>query len=343
MDDAVFGDIFNLRLDHRTRRRGRERARRARARAIADAMLASRAPRGRLGVANASSRCVDERVRSAAERRRREDDDASARARSRRTRKTIEALRRVRGFFELGGVEAYETIDETQREAFGLGTRETALAEIGVYHGRSFLALTAMRGSEEKCIAIDCFAEQDFNVDESGRGDLDKFTKNARRFWRGGGESADDESVDGLPSFIEIVQGNSVDLAPRDIVGDGGIKVRIFSVDGSHTAEATLSDLRLAEACSHAHGVIILDDCFNPDWPGCISGLSQYLAHGGKFVPFCIGYNKVFLSTAEDSATYARAFAPAARKNAELFGHDCVVLKHGWIATFHANDDTRAI
>ena len=149
--------------------------------------------------------------------------------------------------------------------------------------------------------------------------------------------------MDGLPSFIEIVQGNSVDLLPRDIVGDGWIKVRIFSVDGSHTAEATLSDLRLAEACSHDHGVIILDYCFNPDWPGCISGLSQYLAHGGKFVPFCIGHNKVFLSTAEDSATYARAFAPAARKNAELFGHDCVVLKHGWIATFHANDDTRAI
>ena len=258
----------------------------------------------------------------------------------------MEALTSVSGFFELGCVEAYETIDRVQRDAFGLGTAErTALCEIGVYHGRSFLALTALRaktdGREEaRCIAIDCFEEQDFNVDESGRGNLRKFTKNCRKFCADvDGWTPTDEN--GVPSFIKVIQGNSTDLKPSDVVGDGAdaIDVRMFSVDGAHTAECTLADLRLAESCSHAHGVIILDDCFNPDWPGCISGLGQYLAQGGTRVPFCIGHNKVFLSAVEDAPAFRRAFATSARKNARLFGHECVVLKHGWIATFHANDD----
>ena len=62
----------------------------------------------------------------------------------------MEALTPVSGFFELGCVEAYETIDRVQRDAFGLGTAErTALCEIGVYHGRSFLALTALRAKTD--------------------------------------------------------------------------------------------------------------------------------------------------------------------------------------------------
>jgi hypothetical protein len=257
----------------------------------------------------------------------------------------MDALASMSGFFELGCVEAYETIDRVQHDAFGLGTASgTALAEIGVYQGRSFLALTALRGREEQCIAIDCFEEQDFNIDESGRGDLRKFTKNVRKFCDVVDGLLPTHVENGVPSFIKVIAGNSLDLKPSDIIGDGdaAIDVRMFSVDGSHTSEATLADLRLAEACSHEHGVIILDDCFNPDWPGCISGLSQYLSQGGTFVPFCIGHNKVFLSCAADAPTYRRAFAAFTRKNAHLLGHECVVLKHGWIATFHANDSVAA-
>jgi len=292
-----------------------------------------------------ASAADDTRLLTAASRRRTEDARALTARASARRQKVLQELSRARGFFELTCLDAYDAIDATQRRIINAGER-TALAEIGVYHGRSFLALASTRAAGETCVAIDCFDAQEHNADESGRGDLDKFLNNVRRFWAVLGEGGEDgratTSVGGeaTPSFVKVVRGNSLDLTPRDVVGEGvdAVKVRMFSVDGSHTAEATLADLRLAEACSHERGVVILDDCFNPDWPGCVTGLAQYLESGGRFVPFCIGHNKVFLCSAEDAATYARAFASSMRKTAKLFGHDCVILKHGWIATFHAND-----
>ena len=303
-------------------------------------------PNSRSTVPRASA-ADDAKLLAAASRRRTEDARALAAAASARRQKVLEELSRARGFFELACLDAYEVIDATQRMTMDVGERTTALAEIGVYHGRSFLALASTRAAGETCVAIDCFDAQEHNADESGRGDLDKFLKNLRRFWDVLGEGEGREGTtttsgvgEATPRFVKVVRGNSLDLTPRDVVGEGAdaVKVRMFSVDGSHTEEATLADLRLAEACSHERGVVILDDCFNPDWPGCVSGLAQYLANGGKFVPFCIGHNKVFLCAADYASTYARAFESSTRKTAKLFGCECVILKHGWIATFHAND-----
>lgn len=65
-----------------------------------------------------------------------------------------------------------------------------------------------------------------------------------------------------------------IDLKLSDVVGDGVdvIDVCMFSVDGFYTVECTFVDLRFVESCLYVYGVIILDDCFNFDWFGCISG-----------------------------------------------------------------------
>ena len=65
-----------------------------------------------------------------------------------------------------------------QKTRLGVERKKTSLAEIGVYHGRSFLALLSLRKQDEKCIAIDCFENQTNNMDESGVGDYNKFRKN---------------------------------------------------------------------------------------------------------------------------------------------------------------------
>src|ERR1051325_2353375 len=49
------------------------------------------------------------------------------------------------------------------------------IAEIGVHHGCSALALVAAARPDEALIAIDLFDRQDLNMGESGKGSLEAF------------------------------------------------------------------------------------------------------------------------------------------------------------------------
>ena len=68
-------------------------------------------------------------------------------------------------------------------------------------------------------------------------------------------------------------------------------------MDGCHTAEVTASDVDLASQCLHPDGVVLVDDVFNPDWPGVVTGLSKWCTEvkgtDWELVPFAIGFNKV--------------------------------------------------
>jgi hypothetical protein len=58
----------------------------------------------------------------------------------------------------------------------------------------------------------------------------------------------------------------------------GARNVRIFSIDGCHTEEATFSDCVLAgSVATKPGGVIMVDDVFNPHWPGVSVGLLKFL------------------------------------------------------------------
>ena len=316
---------------------------------------------GRRNAIGISSTTGDETKTIVAARRRKVNDEKAqgTRVRSGDDGKTRRARafegKQIKGFFERAATETYEAIDEVQSERFSMTLERTSMVEIGVYHGRSFLPLCALRNAGETVVAIDCFDEQEFNVDESGVGNYNKFVANVRRVC---GAIADDDDGfwDGaldakgeLPNWIRVIKGDSRALRAEDIARaasdgehDDMRSVRMFSIDGSHTCEATLSDLRLAEACLHRRGCVILDDVFNTDWPGCVSGLAAYLAlPTSTLAPFAIAYNKVFLCAKDDGtrATYLSALEPKSRKTAEFFGHLVRVHKHGWTATFHANDE----
>ena len=263
-------------------------------------------------------------------------------------------LSKVSGFYEIGNVDVYRAIDECQKNVLKMSEVKTSLAEIGVYHGKSFLALVSLRKQNERCVAIDCFENQaEINRDESGVGDYEKFRKHAIKFCEVTKETEESKFVwDGvvdsdtkMPNFIKVISKDSTKLTKEaDFNEDDDGPVRIFSIDGSHTVETTLRDLSFAaDECLHEQGVVILDDCFNPDWPGCISGLAKYLDLSSRIVPFAIAYNKVYLCAPSLVETYqahvARDRNVCVRKKASLFGHECLVCKHGWLHTFHGNDD----
>ena len=319
------------------------------------------------------ARAESARVRDAAAKKKASDEDATmsrferaassrdgsdaALAKRRRLQRVARESKKTKGFFELGAIDVYGNLDAVQCDSFGLASTPTSMVEIGVYHGRSFLPLCALRNSSETLVAIDCFDQQEFNVDESGVGNYNKFVANIHRVC-GAIKEEDEDFWDGaldasgeLPNWLRVLRGNSLAMSAKEIIqaargnddDDYLRSVRMFSIDGSHTAEATLSDLKLAEACLHSHGCVILDDVFNTDWPGCISGLATYLTDPtSTLAPFAIAYNKVILCAKDDefvTSTYFSALAPQSRKTAELFGYPVRVHKHGWNATFYANDD----
>ena len=259
-------------------------------------------------------------------------DGGDANAQLQWLHKYVDDSRRVAGFFEVGLLDVYWQVHLWQRRT---GVRG-AVAEVGVFRGKSFLPLWALRGVSEAALAIDLFADQERNADRSGIGDRAAFEKALEAF----GPPPVGASVG--PTVV--MQQDSTTLSPRDVTeAIGGQGIRLFSVDGSHTARATQHDLGLAEgALVPEGGVVILDDALNPDWPGVATGLGQYLVEGGNLRPFCLGYNKCLLAPAASHAellAVARAL-PTCRKVAELWDSEVAILPQGWTTAFHGNDRT---
>jgi len=156
------------------------------------------------------------------------------------------------------------------------------LAEIGVHHGKSFLPLATAVAPGEKIFAIDVFEDQYKNFDQSGHGDLQTFLNSVHTY------------APGTP--LEIVQDSSLDLAAMGWPKSHANSIRFFSIDGSHTHEATLNDLKIAEQTTKDGAIVAVDDILSSHWLGVISGMFDYLKAGGELLPFAIIPNKMLLS-----------------------------------------------
>jgi hypothetical protein len=221
--------------------------------------------------------------------------------------------RRVHGYTESPALGLVGVVDAAQRAAGISGP----IAEIGVHHGQLFIAMKLMQRPGEASIAIDLFEDQAANIDGSGEGNLDRFLQNIDRY----------STRDGLV----IHGGDSTKIKPGDIPEMSG--VRMFSVDGGHTEEIVLSDMRLAENSLADGGVVIADDVFNQQWPGVVVGTLRYLEQGGALLPFYIGFNKVLFAQSNHIDRYRRAIDTAYRDrtmtavfSSVFAGHDVGIL-----------------
>ena len=175
-----------------------------------------------------------------------------------------EQIARGSGKLEATGV-FLETLSQVQHTTLGLfGT----VGEIGVHHGRftSFLYMTARE--TETLMAVDLFEPlQDANVDMSGMGSLRAFAKGLHLY----GLNTSDVKISVASSLDLDVEGFSwIDESPG---------LRLWSVDGGHTAETTRNDLRLAFCNLLQGGIVVLDDWFNPPWPGVVEGFFEFVHH----------------------------------------------------------------
>lgn len=168
-------------------------------------------------------------------------------------------------------------------------------AEIGVHHGKLLILLSLLC---DHSYAIDVF-DSSRNTDGSGDGDREIFEANMRRY---GGACT-------------TIQMDSALLTPERLP-----PIRIFSVDGAHTADMTEHDLRLAGRVLVHGGVVILDDYFNEQWPDVSVGANRVIADG-TLVPFALTPGKVLLTNG-DSGEWLERFArsPAFHSFREMAG-----------------------
>ncbi len=198
----------------------------------------------------------------------------------------------VKGWLQPGAAHAIVLLSQQQCGANLSG----GVAEIGVHHGKLFILLYLLGSENEPAVAIDLFSHQHLNVDRSGAGDLERFRRNLRRH-------AD-------LSRLVLHEGDSTELTAAHLLALGRGPLRLISIDGGHTAEITAHDLATAEGALAEGGIVILDDCFNEEWPGVSDGVHRYFSQPRSIVPFAIGAGKTFFS----HPAFAQSYAAVMRK-----------------------------
>lgn len=128
------------------------------------------------------------------------------------------------------------------------------IAEIGVFHGKFFIGLPKTMSQPAMNYAIDVFDLQQFNLDGAGKGNLGTFRKNLK-------------ICDVPESSVNFMRADSLSLSHRDgdrlVQETGGFSM--FSVDGCHMVEHTINDIGFASNVTLPHGIIFVDDYYNPN------------------------------------------------------------------------------
>jgi Methyltransferase domain len=198
------------------------------------------------------------------------------------TRYASEGHAAVEGWLGIGALGLTIAISERQ---FHQGVT-ASVGEIGVHHGRYFIALALLRQPGERAVAIDVFEDQHLNVDYSGSGNREIFLSNLAK-----------HAVD--MSDVIVHKADSLGIESSNLAElSAGQGYRLFSVDGGHQVVNVVHDLTIVADVLSTGGIVVLDDFFNPDWPGVNEGLFQFLSNSPSLAPFCYGDNKLFLSSA---------------------------------------------
>lgn len=195
-----------------------------------------------------------------------------------------DAFKNVEGWLLPAAVAGLSTLESIARLE---GVISGGACEIGVHHGRFFLALLACTNLSERSLAIDVFDDQSLNVDRSGNGSRLRFAENLAKF----SPHAD---------HVDIMQLDSLALNSEKIVGIGQrfAPFRLFSIDGGHTTVHAFNDLLVAQDLIANGGLVIVDDYFHQDWPSVTEGVARYFWEANaKLAPLCVAGGKLFMTT----------------------------------------------
>jgi hypothetical protein len=166
------------------------------------------------------------------------------------------------------------------------------VAEIGVYHGRFFLALALCCGGDERALAVDLFDRLRPGREAAVRGDRDVFAAHLETW--------------GVAGRTAVRQDDSLTLTPEAVRGAvGAAGARLFSVDGAHSFGHAIADLRLAASSLAPGGVVLLDDFLHAEWLGVTEAAVALLREPSPpLAPLAICGGKLALCAPADHAAW---------------------------------------
>ena len=174
------------------------------------------------------------------------------------------------------------------------GVRGNTL-EIGVYHGKSAIAVASLRAESGTFTAIDVFDGLEARDGSSHDVGLKAaFLANM---------AASFPTLDWLRLIV----------APSSTVRADALGPHSFChIDGLHSAEGTFRDMELCADTVVPGGLVALDDYFNQRFPGVSEGALLFdRTHPRVLTPVAVGFNKVIFQRAAESdlnERFAREF-----------------------------------
>jgi len=133
-----------------------------------------------------------------------------------------------------------------------------------------------------------------------------------------------------VTSHANVIQSSSLEV---EKLPPG--QFRLFSIDGGHTHETTLNDLRLVTKDLLPGGIVVVDDWLRHEWAGVTSAMIEFLVHEKKLMPFLDFGNKLWLTTPQHQHVYCDAVkaSPYLKKS----------LRPGHKSFFLTDDETNCL
>ncbi len=185
-----------------------------------------------------------------------------------------------------------------------------SVCELGVFEGKSLVLLGMIKRESEDLIGIDKFDQREKNtvIENLGKYDL----------------------------VAELFQANTTKCT-LEWARDFFLRpVRFLHIDAGHDFFEVYRDLLLFSRVVADAGVIVLDDYNDREFPGIEAAVYEFCRHDGRYVPFLIGYNKIFLCGRGVVGLYQKKLMAAPPFSSDvricrLFDHPVLIpnSKHG--------------
>lgn len=143
-----------------------------------------------------------------------------------------------------------------------------ALAEVGTFEGRFFIAMALGLAPGEIALGIDRF-------DWPNAGVEGRFLDNCARH--------------GIARerFISL-KADSRELTPAMLREKLGAPLRFVHIDSHHSRECLTNDLELVHPLLHDAGIVCLDDMLHPGYPLVVTAVYDYLAQHSEMRLLCV-------------------------------------------------------
>ena len=188
----------------------------------------------------------------------------------------------INGWFHREEAQMFLWLDHIQKK----GNISGNLFEIGTFEGKSSLLLALMTNPEnEKLGLCDLFGDMDWDL-EWGKVNRTVIVNYMRSFF------------DNI-NFIKIYEKRSDELTDNECNN-----CRFIHIDGGHSEEDTLNDLKLASKSIIQKGLVIIDDLYLQNLPTVTDGIYKFLVNESSLVPVAMFAKKLLLCKPEEHGFY---------------------------------------